>query len=281
MLAVRHKVAGQLDGVHASLHVGRSLDFFDLREYVQGDDVADIDWRATARSGSVLVKRQVAERRLVLLVVIATGRDLAGLAPGGTAKVEVALDGAAALGVLATSFGDHTGVLWWQGSAARSGRPTTRLIDLEHQLTLAEAAVSPTAPVADLDALLGTAAAAVRRRGVVAVIADDVDIDAQLEARIRRLAAQHQVVWLSVLDADPTSPEFGGQALLDLETGTRLPDWTSDPVLHEELLADTRRRAEARAATLGRLGVVHAPLADRGTVVGDVIGVARRLKHAR
>ena len=33
-LAIRHKVADQLEGVHASVHVGRSLDFNDLREYV-------------------------------------------------------------------------------------------------------------------------------------------------------------------------------------------------------------------------------------------------------
>ena len=36
---------------------GRSLDYDDLRDYVPGDEVRDIDWKATARHGSPLVKR--------------------------------------------------------------------------------------------------------------------------------------------------------------------------------------------------------------------------------
>ena len=49
-----------LDGEHGSIHKGRSMDFDDLREYVLGDDVKDLDWKATARSGRPLVKRFVA-----------------------------------------------------------------------------------------------------------------------------------------------------------------------------------------------------------------------------
>lgn len=41
-----------LDGAHASLLRGRSLDFEDLRKYEYGDQVRDIDWRATARLGT-------------------------------------------------------------------------------------------------------------------------------------------------------------------------------------------------------------------------------------
>ncbi|SHI96683.1 Protein of unknown function DUF58 [Tessaracoccus bendigoensis DSM 12906] len=278
-LAVRHKVAGRLDGVHASLHVGRSLDFFDLREYVQGDDVADIDWRASARSTTMLVKRQVAERHLVLLLVVATGLDLAGLAPGGARKLDVALDAAATLGVLASSFGDYTGTLWWQDGAVASGRPTTRLVELERQLGLIEGVVSPAAGPTDLDRLLATAATALRRRGLVAVIADDVDIDPQSVARIRRLAAQHQVIWITVPDIDPTVEGLEGP-LLDLATGSHLPGWLDDAELHAQLAAETRSRSEARAEALNRLGVIHTELNDPGSVTADVLSVARRLRHA-
>ena len=45
-------------GRHALLHT-RSLEFDELRPYVPGDDVRDIDWKASARSGHVLIKRFV------------------------------------------------------------------------------------------------------------------------------------------------------------------------------------------------------------------------------
>ncbi|QXT63605.1 DUF58 domain-containing protein [Tessaracoccus palaemonis] len=279
-LAVRHKVVGQLDGVHPSLHVGRSLDFNDLREYAAGDDVADIDWRATARTGELLIRRHVAERRSALLVALTTGVQLAGLAAPGVRKRDLALDAAATLAVLAHAFGDHAGLLWCDDGSPRAARPTTRLVDLERQLTAAEATVSPDAAPTDLDRLLGTAARTLRRRGVVAVISDDVLLDPQLESRVRRLGAQHTVLWLTVPDADPTDPRLGGP-LLDLERGARLPDWLYDERLRRDLADERARRATLRANALMRLGVAHAELGDPATVVADVVSLVRRLRHVR
>ena len=43
---------GMLEGGRYALLHSRSLEFDDLRPYVPGDDVRDIDWKASARSGS-------------------------------------------------------------------------------------------------------------------------------------------------------------------------------------------------------------------------------------
>src|SRR4029078_5913051 len=63
-----------LDGAYASLLHGRSLDFEDLRKYEYGDQVRDIDWRATARQGTPLVKRHRAQRMHTILFAVDTGR---------------------------------------------------------------------------------------------------------------------------------------------------------------------------------------------------------------
>ena len=59
----------------------RSLEFDDLRPYVPGDDVRDIDWKASARSGGVLIKRFVAEKHHKILLVADAGRNMTALAP--------------------------------------------------------------------------------------------------------------------------------------------------------------------------------------------------------
>ncbi|SBN59154.1 PF01882 family protein [Propionibacterium freudenreichii] len=79
-IPAQRRVAGLLDGAYASIHAGRSLDFADLRAYVPGDDVKDIDWNATARSDEVLVKRYVGDRKHTIMVVVDTGREMAGTA---------------------------------------------------------------------------------------------------------------------------------------------------------------------------------------------------------
>ena len=74
---------GMLDGGRYALLHTRSLEFDDLRPYVPGDDVRDIDWKATARSGQVLIKRFVTEKHHKILVVADAGRNITAAAPSG------------------------------------------------------------------------------------------------------------------------------------------------------------------------------------------------------
>ena len=112
MLATRGKVSGWLDGAHQSVNAGRSLEFHDVREYVRGDDVSDIDWKASARGGQLLVQRHVAERRTTLLIALATGRSMAAMADPSTVKRDLMLDAAATLASLALASGDYVGMRW-------------------------------------------------------------------------------------------------------------------------------------------------------------------------
>ena len=68
-LPAHRKVSGLLEGEFASMQTGRGMEFNDLREYVRGDDVKDLDWKASARTGEMLVKRYVAVRRHTVLLV--------------------------------------------------------------------------------------------------------------------------------------------------------------------------------------------------------------------
>src|SRR5688572_7937994 len=112
-LAVRARKpsADVMEGEHGSIHRGRSMDFDDLREYAVGDDVKDIDWKATARAGRPLVKRYVATRRHAVLLVVDTGRSMAALAAPGSDKRDVAVLAAGVIGQIAMTHGDSVGLV--------------------------------------------------------------------------------------------------------------------------------------------------------------------------
>ena len=74
---------GLLEGGRYALLHTRSMEFDDLRPYVPGDDVRDIDWKASARSGGVLIKRFVSEKHHKILLVADAGRNMSALAPSG------------------------------------------------------------------------------------------------------------------------------------------------------------------------------------------------------
>jgi uncharacterized protein (DUF58 family) len=98
-------------GRYALLHT-RSLEFDDLRPYVPGDDVRDIDWKATARSGQVLIKRFVTEKHHKILVVADAGRNTTALAPSGEPKRDVAAHVIGAMGLIALRRSDEIGMVF-------------------------------------------------------------------------------------------------------------------------------------------------------------------------
>ncbi len=66
----RHAIQSLLSGRHRSRLRGRGLDFDEVRKYVAGDDIRNIDWRVTARVGTTHSKVFTEEReRPVLLIV--------------------------------------------------------------------------------------------------------------------------------------------------------------------------------------------------------------------
>lgn len=95
-----------LDG-SASVQVrGRGTEFDGLREYVRGDDVRSIDWRATARAGTTMLRTWRPERDRHVAVLIDTGRTSAARVGEGT-RLDAAMEAALLLGAVAAAAGDH------------------------------------------------------------------------------------------------------------------------------------------------------------------------------
>ena len=82
-LPVMRKLLSIMDGQHSALRQGRGWEFMDLAPYQAGDDVRSIDWAATARTGSPVIKRREATANLQVMLVVDTGREMGALAPRG------------------------------------------------------------------------------------------------------------------------------------------------------------------------------------------------------
>jgi uncharacterized protein (DUF58 family) len=66
----RRLMRGSSAGLARSIRKGMGFDFEALREYAVGDDVRFIDWKASARAQSFLVKEFRQEQRSTILIVI-------------------------------------------------------------------------------------------------------------------------------------------------------------------------------------------------------------------
>lgn len=100
----------QLDGSLAVRGRGQGTEFDALREYVDGDDVRSIDWRATARRSTVVVRTWRPERDRRLVCVIDTGRTSAARV-GDMPRLDAALDACLLLAAVAAKAGDRVDML--------------------------------------------------------------------------------------------------------------------------------------------------------------------------
>ena len=100
----------ELDGATSIQVRGPGTEFDSLREYVRGDDVRSIDWRATARSSTTMLRTWRPERDRHVVIVVDTGRTAAARVGDGV-RMDAAMEAALLLAALAARAGDHTHLL--------------------------------------------------------------------------------------------------------------------------------------------------------------------------
>lgn len=280
-LPTRRLVEGMLEGVHLSVRTGRGFEFNDLREYVPGDDVKDVDWKASARHSGLLVRRHVAERRTTVLIAMAAGPGMLGLASPRQPKVRVGTLVAALFAQIALSHGDYVGGLWAAGPDLAGTRPTTRPVRVEAmlgQLARAPMPVGPSRRAArsdtSLDTVLTAAAGTARRRAVLVLICGDEDFDDARLRLLRDIADRHEVCVvviddLAATDPSVTDPSAGGVRGVD-GSGTLLSQVLSDPSLAAELEQATARRRAVRETALAGLRIPTTHVRDVAEVPARV-----------
>src|SRR6267154_1857127 len=97
-------------GAYLSHFKGRGMDFEELREYIPGDEVRDIDWNVTYRMGRPFVKRYREERELAMVLAM----DISASADFGSVRRstrEFATEIAATLAISATRSSDKVALL--------------------------------------------------------------------------------------------------------------------------------------------------------------------------
>ena len=97
-------------GAYLSHFKGRGMDFEELREYIPGDEVRDIDWNVTYRMGRPFVKRYREERELAMVLAV----DISASSAFGSlrrSKREFAAEVAGALAISAARSSDKVGLM--------------------------------------------------------------------------------------------------------------------------------------------------------------------------
>lgn len=281
-IGARRRVAGLLDGEYASLFHGRSLEFDDLRPYVPGDELKDIDWKATARLDGLMTRRFVAQRKHSVVLVTDTGRAMAATATSGESKRDLAVLAAGVVGYLAVRHGDLVGLLSGDGKRSAYQPASGGEAHLERMLQRIHDDIRADVSPSDLTAQLSYATKALGSRRILVVIADDRAIAERELALVRRLAVRHELLWITVGDADLMAPELVGAGMRDVESAVALPEFVRrDPRLRAEFEASTRAATERTTAALQRLDIASVRVTAAAEVIPALLRLLEAHRHAR
>jgi uncharacterized protein (DUF58 family) len=280
-LPARLPARGLLAGEHRSVHKGRSMELDDLRQYEHGDDVRDVDWKASARTGAVLMRRHVAERKQELLVVVDTGVEMRARAAGGGPKADLAVLVTGFVGQIAVQAGDLVGLLAGDSAGRLRAPMRHHRAHVELLLRRLEGRLQAATAPADVLGLLEDARRTTRRRSIVLVVTDEGPFtDAHVE-QLRRLRVRHEVLWLTIRDAELTAATLAGADLVDITGSSRLPALLrGDRELAVTYDETTRAAATLRRQALRRLGVACDEVAADDDVIAAVVRLLDRAGRA-
>jgi len=157
-------------GVRTVRGRGGGTEFEALRDHLPGDEFRDIDWAATARAGRPVVRTYRPERNQQVLVLLDTGRLMAGLV-SGVPRLEHGMDAAMALATVAQRLGDRTGLIAF-AAEVRALVPPQRTGSHLRQLSRALHDLEPQLVESGYLAAFRSALVRFRRRALMVVITE-------------------------------------------------------------------------------------------------------------
>lgn len=247
----------EIDGRSAVRVRGQGTEFDSLREYVPGDDVRSIDWRATARRGGVVVRTWRPERDRHVLIVLDTGRTSAGRV-GDEPRLDAAIDTALLLGTLAARAGDRVDLLAFDRQV-RADVARLNATNVLRRMVGALAVLEPELLETDYRQLTAEIMTRAGQHALVVVVTglDSGAVELGLLPVLGRLTRRHTVMVASV--ADPRLAELAAAR------GDADAVYTAAAAEHDRLA-----RAQL-AELLARRGahVVDEPPADLPPAVAD------------
>ena len=281
-LMPRQPASSVLSGRHGSRLRGRGLDFLELCGYLPADDVRNIDWRVTARTGEPHVRVFTEERDRPALIVVDQRMSMF-FGSVYAMKSVVAAEAAALLAFALLAQQDRVGAVLVTDAGVTECRPARSRAGVMHFLQLlasANQALHADAPAGaptSLDNVLESVARLARRDYLVIVLSDFDVIGARSEALLSALCQHNDVVLAPV--TDPLAehlPDDLGQVVSD---GT-VQAWldTGDAQIRSALDAVSQQRREQLLQWQQRFGLSIAPLSAGEPTVAQLyrlLGVSR------
>lgn len=222
-LRARLVVEGFITGLHKSPYHGFSVEFTEHRQYMPGDEIKHIDWKAYGKTDRYYVKEFEEETNLKSYLLLDASKSMDYRSENNLRKVEYASYIAAALAYLMVEQRDAVGLTIYDEKIRTLLPPRATKLYLKQILRELESLQS--ANKTGTARSLHEVAERIKRRGLVVVLSDLFDDPKEVATALKHFRHKgNEVIVMQVLDPMERSFAFGTDALFrDMETEEELP----------------------------------------------------------
>jgi uncharacterized protein (DUF58 family) len=246
-------------GVRPKRKRGDGMEFEGLREYVLGDEPRRIDWRATARRGSPIVRTYRHEESRTVLICVDQSRLMGTRAANPAAtkaegdfvstKLDHAIDAALALSFASLAAGDRVGLSTFDSGMQSYLPPAPHRGSLGRFVEILSE-IAPRGVEADYRRVTREILTRQRKRAMIVVLTDFIEVDRdELIQPMSILARQHEVVFVALRE-----PILEQLEELDPSTAGNLQDREAMR-FRQVVLSDLLHEREGRLLALRRRGL--------------------------
>ncbi|GAA5520475.1 DUF58 domain-containing protein [Aliifodinibius salicampi] len=237
-------------GEYQSAFKGRGMEFSEVREYIYGDDIRQIDWNVTARTGDLFIKKFEEEREQTLMLCVDISPS-GVFGSRGQSKMELAIEICAVLAFSAIKNGDKVGLVLFTDEIEKVIPPKKgrlHVLRLIRELLTTE----PEGNGTDISEALSYINRLLNRRAII-ILASDFQ-DNQYDRQLKITNRKHDLVNIFINDKlEDDLPNLGLIPLKDAETGEEiLVDTSSEKVRNEYRRKRRQQKEELRNQSLRR-----------------------------
>ncbi len=275
-IRTKGKVNNLFGGEYQSAFKGRGMEFSEVREYTYGDDIRQIDWNVTARSGDPFIKQFEEEREQTLMLCVDISPS--GIfGSQGQSKMELSIEICAVLAFSAIKNGDKVGLILFTDEIEKVIPPKKgrlHVLRLIRELLTTE----PKGTGTDISEALSYVNRLLNRRAIIVLASDfqDNKYDRQLKITNRK----HDLVNIFINDKfEDELPDLGLIPLRDAETGEEvLVDTSSKKVRNEYQKKREKAKHQLRDQFL-RMKIDMIELETNASYIRPLMTFFRRRMH--
>tara|TARA_B100001029_G_C15059391_1_gene457066 strand:+ start:2758 stop:3633 length:876 start_codon:yes stop_codon:yes gene_type:complete len=255
-IQTRNLVNDIFGGEYHSAFKGMGMEFAEVREYQPGDDIRDIDWNVTARTGKPFIKKFDEERELTVMLMIDVSAS-GYFGSGQNLKSDLMVELASILSFSAIKNNDKVGLILFSDQIEKFIPPNkgkTHVLRVIRELIYYKTEDKRTGITEALEYSLK----ALKRKSVIFLISDF--LDEGYETSIKLINQKHDLICIQITDPSEVEiPDLGLIKLHDVETGKTCWIDSSNIQYRQEMKNnfDTKLKLQTRLFKKHKIDHIH------------------------